>query len=41
MPGSSSALSLAQNGGNPMLDNVEIEDLKEKYMLLQKHYIVL
>lgn len=40
VPGSTSALSLGQ-GGNPMLDNVELEDLKEKYMLLQKHYIVL
>jgi hypothetical protein len=33
-------------GGNPMgggsaLDNVELEELKEKFMLLQKHYVVL
>ena len=31
-------------GQNPMgsaLDNVELEELKEKFMLLQKHYVVL
>jgi hypothetical protein len=31
-------------GGNSMsngLDNVELEELKEKFMLLQKHYVVL
>ena len=28
-------------GGDKMLDDVELEDLKEKFILLQKHYVVL
>ena len=27
--------------GDKMLDDVELEDLKEKFILLQKHYVVL
>ena len=28
-------------GGDKMLEDVELEDLKEKFLLLQKHYVVL
>jgi hypothetical protein len=36
--GNASSLSGA---GSSVLDNVELEELKEKFMLLQKHYVVL
>jgi len=36
--GNGSALS---GGPGSMMDNVELEELREKFMLLQKHYVVL
>jgi hypothetical protein len=31
----------SQLSGGSVLENVELEELKEKFMLLQKHYVVL